>query len=104
MTQYKLVPVEPTVDMTIAGMTDGDDKKALFSDHANFVYSQMLDAAPPSPDPYKALEIAREALAELLRLRAMKHALGPTAEYLRDKPIAWGKASEAIRQIDEVMK
>lgn len=60
-------------------------------------------AAPPSPDPYKALEIAREALSELLRLKELKRVRGPTEEYLRCKPMAWDNASEALRKIDEAI-
>lgn len=63
-TKYKLVPVEPTEEMVIAGiaMARMDVNGAWILD-ARDCFNAMIAAAPSRPhEPYKVLEVAREAL------------------------------------------
>lgn len=104
MTQYKLVPVEPTQEMkdsgalSVTARSRGDGGycgPTAGEEFAVQAYKAMLDAAPPSPDPCKALEIAREALRNI-----HFHYKYPGGV---EEP-AFKMSHEALRQIDEVMK
>lgn len=64
-----LVPVEPTEEMIEAIHKANDDYsnnrfgRYGADSRGEFIYRSLLNAAPSPPhDPYKALEVAREAL------------------------------------------
>lgn len=123
MSEYKLVPVEPTQEMKDSGALSvtarfrGDGGWCGPLEGAEFAlqaYRAMLDAAPSAPnDPYKALEAENQVLRE--QNFAMNKTIATARKWIaangRHAPDCHGMFNvcecglvDALRQIDEVMK
>lgn len=111
MTQYKLVPVSLTMQMQTAMQNELPEHRDTLGAVMLVLamHKAMIAAAPPVPDPYKALEIAREALKSceltLAKVDAwfVSNAKNGVSS-LNDADEELYDVRKALRKIDEVMK